>query len=115
MDFEYFARLAHAGFNFHYVPRFIAAFRWHGTNVSLKQLGRRAEERRLVQRRFGKEAYSESTLDFLARLCRAKRVLRKAVSGNIARELRLRRMIGQDTDWLAGRAGLQTCQVLASL
>jgi len=115
MDFEYFARLAHAGFIFHYVPQFIAAFRWHGSNVSLRQLARRAEERRLVQRRFGKSAYSESTLDLLAHVHRAKRVLRKALSGNIAREFRLRQMIGQDTDWMAGRAGLQTCKALASL
>jgi len=115
MDFEFFTRLAHAGFNFHYVPQFIAAFRWHGSNVSLKQLARRAEERRLVQRRFGKSAYSESTLDLLAQVHRAKRVLRKVLSGNIAREFRLRQMIGRDTHWLEGHAGLQTCKTLAFL
>jgi glycosyltransferase involved in cell wall biosynthesis len=115
MDFEYFARLAHAGFTFHYVPQFIAAFRWHGSNVSLKRLPRRAEERRLVQRRFGKSAYSESTLALLARVHRAKRVLRKAVSGNLGREFRLHQMIGQDTRWLEGRAGWQTCKALACL
>ncbi|MGO9516355.1 MAG: glycosyltransferase family 2 protein [Candidatus Korobacteraceae bacterium] len=49
MDFEYFARLAHAGCKFHYVPRFIAAFRWHGNNISLSHAARRAEERRRVQ------------------------------------------------------------------
>ena len=115
MDFEYFARLAHAGFIFHYVPQFIAAFRWHGSNVSLRQLARRAEERRLVQRRFGRSDYSQSTLDLLAHLHRVKRVLRKTLSGNLAREFRLRQMIGQDTDWLASPAGLQTCKALASL
>ena len=61
MDFEYFARLAHAGCKFHYVPRFIAAFRWHGCNVSLKQVDRRAQERRQVQRSFGEHQYSPST------------------------------------------------------
>ncbi|MGD0929531.1 MAG: glycosyltransferase family 2 protein [Candidatus Korobacteraceae bacterium] len=115
MDFEYFARLAHAGFIFHYVPQFIAAFRWHGSNVSLKQFARRAEERRLVQRRFGEGDYSESTLEVLAYVHRAKRVLRKTLSGNIAREFRLRQMIGQDTGWLTSRAALQTCKALASL
>ncbi|MGA2902584.1 MAG: glycosyltransferase family 2 protein [Candidatus Korobacteraceae bacterium] len=115
MDFEYFARLAHAGFTFHYVPQFIAAFRWHGNNVSLQRLARRAEERRLVQRRFGKNDYSELTLDFLAHVHRAKRVLRKTVSGNLVREFRLRQMIGRDTRWLEGRAGWQTCKALASL
>lgn len=115
MDFEYFARLANAGLKFHYLPRFIAAFRWHGCNVSLQQLDRRREERRLVQRRFGKVAYSESTLDLLARLHRGKRLLRKAVSGNLLREMRLRQMIGRDTRWLGGLAGRQTCNLLASL
>ena len=37
MDFEYFVRLASAGFKFHYVPQFIAAFRWHDSNISLQQ------------------------------------------------------------------------------
>ncbi len=115
MDFEYFARLAHEGFAFHYVPRIIAAFRWHGSNVSLKQLDRRAEERRQVQQRFGGIAYSAATLEILSRLHRAKRVLRKAVSGNMTREFRLRRMIGQPTRWLESESGRQTCKALASL
>jgi hypothetical protein len=45
MDFEYFVRLATAGFRFHYVPRFIAAFRWHEDNISLQHVERRAYER----------------------------------------------------------------------
>ena len=115
MDFEYFARLAHAGFNFHYVPRFIAAFRWHGNNVSLKHLPQRAEERRLVQLRFGAAGHSDSALGVLANLHRAKRLLRKALTGNVARELRVRQMMGCDTRWLEGQAGWQTCKILASL
>jgi len=115
MDFEYFARLAHAGFRFHYVPQFIAAFRWHGGNVSMRQLHRRAEERRLVQRRFGCIPDSEPALNWLNQLHRAKRVLRKTLSGNIVRELRLRRMLGRDTRWLDGGAGVLTCKTLACL
>ena len=115
MDFEYFARLACAGFNFCYVPHFIAAFRWHGRNVSLKQLDRRAEERRLVQHRFGGRAYSDSALEILARLHRGKRLLRKALSGNLDREFRLRQMIGRDTRWLEGGQGWRTCKTLAYL
>lgn len=115
MDFEYFARLAHAGFRFHYVPRFVAAFRWHGSNVSLKQLDRRAEERRMVQQRFGGIHYSAPTLDALARLHRAKRVFRKAVSGNLTREFRVRQMIGRETSWLESQSGRETCNSLACL
>jgi glycosyltransferase involved in cell wall biosynthesis len=115
MDFEYFARLAQAGYKFRYVPRFIAAFRWHGSNVSLKQLTRRAEERRLVQRRFSGINLSQPTLNLLAHLHRAKRIVRKTLSGNLARELRLNRMLGRDTRWLDEGAGWQTCKALASL
>jgi glycosyltransferase involved in cell wall biosynthesis len=115
MDFEYFARLAHAGFNFCYVPHFIAAFRWHGSNVSLQQLPRRAAERRLVQRRFGVKDLSSSTLNLLANLHRVKRVLRKTLSGNVLRQFRVRRMLGRDTRWLESDAGWQTCKALTSL
>lgn len=115
MDFEYFARLAHAGCKFHYVPRFIAAFRWHGCNVSLQQVDKRAEERRQVQRSFGEYPYSASTLKFLADLHRAKRVWRKLVSGNLARELRVREMLGRDTRWQRGAEGFETCASLACL
>lgn len=115
MDFEYFARLAHAGFRFHYLPRFIAAFRWHGGNISLKQSRRRAEERLRVQQEFGNREYSESTLRLLGHLYRAKRFTRKAVSGNLGRELQVRNMMGGDTRWIANECGWNTCQKLASL
>ena len=113
MDFEYFARLAHAGCKFHYVSRFIAAFRWHGNNISLSQGARRFEERRQVQLRFGAGPHSEATFRLLAELHRAKRVVRKVISGNMARELRVRRMMGRDTRWLQNNKGAETCASLA--
>ena len=115
MDFEYFARLAHAGLKFCYVPRFIAAFRWHGNNVSLQQHERRAVERHRVQRRYGAHDYSPAMLELLARLHRGKRLLRKTLSGNILREFRLRRLMGRDTRWLENWDGWHTCKTLASL
>jgi glycosyltransferase involved in cell wall biosynthesis len=115
MDFEYFARLAHLGGKFHYVPRFIAAFRWHGCNVSLKQVDRRAQERRQVQRSFGGRQYSAATLKLLANVHRAKRALRKIASGNIARELRVRQLLGRDTRWQCLAEGTETCASLACL
>ncbi len=115
MDFEYFARLAHAGFKFQYVPRFIAAFRWHGSNVSIRNMVRRVEERRLVQQRYGIHSYAKDALQQLATLGRARRLLRKVWSGNIERELCVRRMIGRSTRWLDTPAGLQTCKSLACL
>lgn len=115
MDFEYFARLAHAGFKFHYVPRFIAAFRWHGSNVSIRNMTRRAAERRRVQQQYGMDAASPEVLERLATLSRARRLLRKAWSGNLERELRVRRMAGRSTSWLDSAAGRQTCRSLACL
>ena len=111
MDFEYFARLASAGFRFRYVPQFIAAFRWHGSNVSLRNVGRRAEERRMVQQRFGgcDHGFDSRTVA----IYRAKRLLRKAWSGNLERELRVRRMTGENTRWIADPAAWKTCKNLA--
>ncbi len=115
MDFEYFARLAHAGCRFHYVPRFVAAFRWHENNISLSQAARRAEERRQVQLRFGLGQHSDSTFRLLADVHRAKRVMRKLISGNLAREFRVQRMMGRDTRWIQGGAGAETCANLKCL
>jgi glycosyltransferase involved in cell wall biosynthesis len=115
MDFEFFARLSHLGFRFQYVPRVIAAFRWHGNNVSIRNLQRRAEERRRVQRRFGISVTSEAALAFLSYANRAKRIMRKAASGNLTREICLHQMIGNDANWLTGAAGQRTCQKLACL
>ncbi len=114
MDFEYFARLAHLGCKFHYVPRFIAAFRWHGNNISLSQATRRAEERRQVQLRFAAGPYSDVTFKLLADVHRAKRMMRKVATGNIFRELRVREMIGQSTRWPQGVSS-ETCASLACL
>jgi glycosyltransferase involved in cell wall biosynthesis len=115
MDFEYYSRLAHAGCKFHYVPRFVAAFRWHGCNVSLTQADKRSQERREVQRRLGECQHSPSTMKFLADAHRAKRLLRKVVSGNIIRELRVRQLVGRDTRWQYGSEGSETCATLACL
>lgn len=82
MDFEYFVRLATAGFRFHYVPQFIAAFRWHESNISLQHVERRAFERAEVQRRYGARVRSQMQMELLRQGFRAKRILRKIASGN---------------------------------
>ena len=100
MDFEFFARLSCLGCRFHYVPQFIAAFRWHQNNVSLRNTGRRFQERRKVQ--IAAAGYEESDwkLGALRYWARGRRVLRKLMSGNIAREVRILRKIGADTRWM---------------
>ena len=73
------------------------------------------EERLMVQRRFGNAQHSPSALNLLAYAHRGKRLARKAVSGNLGREIRLRRMIGQSSGWMQGRSGWETCEKLACL
>jgi len=99
MDFEFFARLARLGCRFHYVPQFIAAFRWHEDNVSLRNAERRAHERRLVQRAAGCER-PEWDMEVRRYWARGRRLAKKIVSGNIAREWQVRRKIGFDTRWM---------------
>jgi glycosyltransferase involved in cell wall biosynthesis len=114
MDFEYFVRLASAGFKFLYVPQFIAAFRWHDSNISLQQVERRAFERKQVQRRFGTRERSELQMAVLRQGFRFKRILRKIVSGNAKRELLVRQHRGQTTLWMRDEEAKKTCAHLAS-
>ena len=100
MDFEFFVRLARLGCRFQYVPQFIAAFRWHQDNVSLRNVQRRTEERREVQRAatgYERPAWQLETLRYWAR---ARRLARKTATGNIAREIRIRGKRGFDTRWM---------------
>ena len=100
MDFEYFVRLARLGCRFQYVPQFIAAFRWHQDNVSLRNVQRRMRERLQVQRAaigFHRPQWQLETLRYFARV---RRLVHKVSSGNIARELRIRSKTGYDTRWM---------------
>lgn len=115
MDFEYFVRLACAGFKFHYVPHFVAAFRWHESNISLQQAERRTFERQEVQRRFGLHPRSGMQMEILRQSLRAKRILRKLVSGNAVREMRIWQQCGANTLWMRNWEALETCTNLAYL
>jgi glycosyltransferase involved in cell wall biosynthesis len=115
MDFEYFMRLACAGFQFHYVPRFIAAFRWHEDNISLQHAERRLFERQEVQRRYGAHERSRAQMEFLRQGSRVKRILRKITSGNAMRELRIRQQRGENTLWMRSAEAQATCSSLACL
>ncbi len=113
MDFEFFARLARLGCSFHYVPRFIAAFRWHDDNVSLRNTERRAHERHLVQSAAIGCEQPQWRLETLRYWARARRLFHKIATGNIAREIRIRQMTGFDTRWVR-TPELTTWQDLAS-
>jgi glycosyltransferase involved in cell wall biosynthesis len=115
MDFEYFVRLAGAGFQFHYLPRFIAAFRWHEENISLQQAERRLYERLEVQRRYGTQARSQAQMELLRQSARMKRIFLKLASGNAVRELRVRQQRGENTLWMRSPEAQATCSSLACL
>ncbi|MCO5052607.1 MAG: glycosyltransferase [Verrucomicrobiae bacterium] len=55
MDFEYYVRLALAGYRFEYLPEVLAEFRWHGQNTSTILHTRRRAERLQVQRKYLKQ------------------------------------------------------------
>jgi glycosyltransferase involved in cell wall biosynthesis len=115
MDFEYFVRLAAAGFRFHYVPKFVAAFRWHESNVSLQNVERRLHERLEVQRRYGSRNRSRLQMELLRQGFRAKRIIRKLASGNAWRELSIRQQQGNPTRWMRSAEVQAKCASLACL
>jgi len=82
MDFEYYLKLAHAGFCFRHLPRSLACFRWHGANLSTVQAQRRYAERLKLQREYLARTNRawlgrEWLLRLLFRAYQAKRVLRR--------------------------------------
>ena len=53
MDFDWYVRMAKAGYCFSHFPATLASFTWHETNISSTLVKRRKLERRLVQDRYG--------------------------------------------------------------
>ncbi|QHI70192.1 glycosyltransferase family 2 protein [Tichowtungia aerotolerans] len=53
MDYEYYVRLMHLGYNFLFLPVTIASFIWHDQNVSTVFADVRRAERLQVQRQYG--------------------------------------------------------------
>ncbi|MCF6237093.1 MAG: glycosyltransferase [Gammaproteobacteria bacterium] len=52
MDFDWYVRIAKAGYHFAHLPVTLASFTWHDANISSIFIERRKVERRLVQDRF---------------------------------------------------------------
>ncbi len=51
MDFDWYVRVAKAGYHFNHLPKILASFTWHENNISSNFVERRKLERRLVQDR----------------------------------------------------------------
>lgn len=70
MDFDWYMRLADAGFKFDHIKNIIASFTWHDTNISSNFKKRRLQERYLVQNRhsfFNKLKPLDYIIYFIAR------------------------------------------------
>ena len=76
MDGEYYARLAHLGKKFAYLPRVLANFRIHGSNLSKRNYGgtgasawlklqKQFAETRAYRRTYGKPPFSDENLNTL--------------------------------------------------
>ena len=84
MDYEYYLRLSDKGFRFSYLPKSLASFRWHESNVSMTHLLRRNEERFETQRRYMKARgigwmAHPAAMKLLYRLMQAYRAIRHAL------------------------------------
>lgn len=80
MDFEYYVRLASKGAKFQFIPRLMACFRWHDSNISSTFADRRARERLNIQLQYGPSFSLRPELrgvmfKVLARIFRLKRGL----------------------------------------
>lgn len=81
MDYEYYVRIADAGWNFSSVPDVLASFIWHGDNISRKWATRRREEEYAIRYKYGLNDKKPSLamnilLDFLKQYFRLKRGIR---------------------------------------
>jgi len=52
MDFDWYVRIAKAGYRFAHLSATLASFTWHESNISSTLVARRKQERRLVQDRY---------------------------------------------------------------
>ncbi|MBW1612939.1 MAG: glycosyltransferase [Deltaproteobacteria bacterium] len=78
MDYEYYVRLSSIGYRFGFLPKTLAAFRWHKRNISVINSEKRREERLRVQHMYGFKITSKYSIqtklyDLAARFYRIKR------------------------------------------
>jgi hypothetical protein len=52
MDYEFFLRLAHAGYCFQHVPQLLADFRWHSASKSGSEAAKQLEEHDRIARMY---------------------------------------------------------------
>lgn len=99
MDFELFLRLSASGVRFAYLPRDLAAFRWHDAAKSTRTSRLANIERVRVQREYGAAAMGGHVFRALHYCLWLKHGYRKLCSGAYVRQLRWRRARGTSLQW----------------
>jgi len=112
MDYEYFVRLARSNKRFHYIKRFLGAFRWHGSNMAFTHPERKRKERLLVQHTWSAMKMPDHGYDTLAQLARLYHVALKVLNGNYRSQLKALRSRGSETRWFQNDEGRKTCATL---
>jgi glycosyltransferase involved in cell wall biosynthesis len=83
MDFDWYVRIARAGFQFAHIRETLANFTWHQSNISMMQAVRRKHERRLVQDRYsgikGPKLFRAVVYQSMQYFWMSVRVLRRAI------------------------------------
>jgi glycosyltransferase involved in cell wall biosynthesis len=99
MDLELFLRLAAAGVQFAYMPRDLAAFRWHDSAKSTRSSILAMAETSRVQRQYGAAGSEDCVSRTLQHAFKLKHAIRKIGSGAYLRQLRWRQARGQSLRW----------------
>ena len=83
MDFDWYVRIAKAGYRFAHLPATLACFTWHENNISSNFVERRKTERRLVQDRYsgikGPPWFRSLVYEFMRRFWQGVRITRRFV------------------------------------
>lgn len=84
MDFDWYVRIAKAGYRFAHMPPTLATFTWHENNISSTFVEKRGFERRLVQDRYsgvrGPAWFRTVVYEIMRYFWLAVRVLRRVVA-----------------------------------
>jgi glycosyltransferase involved in cell wall biosynthesis len=98
MDFELFLRLAFNGVEFDYLASDLAAFRFHGDNLSMDAVPR-TEERYRAQRAYGRPDASDLELRWRGRFSRVHHWVLKGADGGFVRQMEWARRRGEVMRW----------------
>ena len=99
MDLELYLRLTASGVRFAYLPRDLAAFRWHDSAKSTRTSRNARAETLRVQELYGACANGDCVFRALHHTLRLKHALRKLGSGAYVRQLRWRLARGTSLQW----------------